>query len=372
MQAEIDHIIGEFPQLTDFRGIRDRIERSVAAGDIEFVVALGSTAAATYGARNWIVDDCSRTLLHASTPEKVAAALRIVAATKPEKKQAGPLAARLAGSLEPEDAIAAFAQAGAVGPIADELRACLLHEFILRGITVTEHDEILRWASSAHWSGHPLRALPLERTPYENSLALRQFNKHGSSVGLPFSADDSPALSRHTRLALPRAEETTEPAVAAQLEQAVANWQRESNGRIEARTFALRSIPDPTTTAALLDTLSLECLRARHPSATELVVTPSTPARVWSILFAAAANGGAYNSGAGAAFGRLHAWRSLGALCGATEFDAVDHIARLAEDCHWYTFEADTAWFERVAWDIGIAVLTPEPTLSVLAATDTD
>ncbi|WP_278262273.1 DUF6183 family protein [Nocardia sp. AG03] len=104
----------------------------------------------------------------------------------------------------------------------------------------------------------------------------------------------------------------------------------------------------------------------------EEAVAESTPADVWSILFAAAADGGAYNTGEGAAYGRLYAWRSLGALCGASEFDTVDHIARLAADARWLAFAATTAWFERVAWDIGIAALTPEPGVTVLAATDTD
>ncbi|MFE1596864.1 DUF6183 family protein [Nocardia sp. NPDC058705] len=372
MHVEIEQIIREFPQRDDYRDIRERIESSVGAGDLEFAVSLGRAAATAYGAGNWIVEDCVGTLLHASAPERAGAALRVLAATKPEKSRAGRIAAKLAGSLEADEAVAAFGQAGLIGPIADELRACLLQELILRGVTVADHDGLVRWANSAHWSGHPLRVLPFERTPFEHGLALRQFSQHGSSVGLPFSADTSPALSRRTRLALPRAKETTHPAVADRLAQAVANWKRESNGRIESRTFALGSVPDPATTAALMDTLSLECLHARHPSATDLVVTPSTPGQVWSMLFAAAANGGAYNHGEGAAYGRLRAWRSLGALCGATEFDTIDHVTRLARDCHWFTFEADTAWFERVAWDIGIVALTPEPALSILAATDTD
>ncbi|MFC6010112.1 DUF6183 family protein [Nocardia lasii] len=369
MHVEIEQIIREFPGTTDFRSANERIEKRVAAGDFEFAVALSRAATAAYGAHNWIVGNCLSTVLHASAPERVAAALRILAATQPKQVRVRGIAARLAGALDPDDAIAAFGQAGLIGPMADELRTCLLHELVLRDIAVAEHEVLARWATSAHWSGHPLRALPLERAPFERDLALRRFTKGGSSVGLPFSADTTRALSRHTRLALPTAKER---AADPQLEHAVANWQRESNGRIEARTFALRFLPDPTTTAALLDTLPLECLRARHPSATELVVIPATPARVWSLLFAAAANGGAYNSGPGAAYGRLHAWRSLGALCGATEFDTIDSISRLAEDCHWFTFEADTTWFERVAWDIGVVALTPEPALSVLAATDTD
>lgn len=42
-------------------------------------------------------------------------------------------------------------------------------------------------------------------------------------------------------------------------------------------------------------------------------------------------------------------------------------------DCVWYGFGADTKWFEQVAWDIGLAALSPgRQRLAVLAATDTD
>lgn len=102
------------------------------------------------------------------------------------------------------------------------------------------------------------------------------------------------------------------------------------------------------------------------------MVTPSTPTRVWRILFAAAANGGAYNRGEGVGYGRLAAWRSLGALCGATEVDTIAAITRRANVAHWFTFSADTSWFERIAWDLGIFAITSDPSVSVLAATDTD
>lgn len=372
MHAEIDRLVRELPQLTDFRAPHALIDRRVAAGDLEFVLALARAVVPTGNNGENLADYSLRCLLASSAPDRIAAALRVIAAMQPRHRRARRIAARLAETLDIEDVVTAFAQAGLAGPIAEELRACLLHELVLRDVAVDDHAVLRRWAASAHWSRHPLRALPLERTGFEQSLALRRYSENGSSVVLPFTLDDTPALRRHTRLAIPRAAETTHPAVVAQIERAVDNWLRESNGRAESRTFTLSSFPDPATAAVLLETLPLECLRARHPSATDLVVTPSTPGRVWSRLFAAAANGGAYNSGTGGAYGRLAAWRSLGGLCGATEFDSVDDIRRRAEDSHWFLFEADTAWFEHIAWDFAILVLTPEPGLSVLAVTDTD
>ncbi|MEV6360745.1 DUF6183 family protein [Nocardia asteroides] len=372
MHAEIDRLVRELPQLTDFRPPNALIDDRVAVGDLEFVTALARAVVPTGNNGEHLADYSLRCLLASSAPGRISAALRVIAAMRPSHRRARRIAARLAGTLDLDDVLTAFAEAGLAGPIADELRACLLHELVLRDVAVNDHAVLRRWAASAHWSRHPLRALPLERTSFEQSLTLRHYGKNGSSVGLPFATDDTPALRRHTRLAIPRATETTHPAAVEQIEQAVDNWQRESNGRSESRTFTLSSFPDPTTAAVLLEALPLECLRARHPSATDLVVTATTPARAWSTLFAAAANGGAYNSGEGGAYGRIAAWRSLGGLCGATEFDSVDYIRRRAEDSHWFLFDADSAWFEHIAWDFAILVLTPEPGLSVLAVTDTD
>ncbi|MGW4633544.1 DUF6183 family protein [Nocardia sp. NPDC004415] len=346
------------------------VDERVAEGDFGFVVSLAEALATAHGPDQYLVDYAVRALLAA--PGGASAALQVVAVMRVRKERVRRIAALVAGSLGHDDAVAAFGAAGLAGPIADELRACLLHELILRGVVVAEHEQIRRWAESAHWAGHPLRALPLEPTMFEHAPALRQYSRRGSSVGKPSSTDGSPALNRQARLPVPSATETTTPAQVAQLESAVSNWQRESNGRTEIRTYRLSHRPDPAVAAALLDSLELACLHAGHPAATALAVTASTPARVWSILFGAAANGGAYNSGDGAAYGRLAAWRSLGALCGATEFDTVDQIIARASDTHWFTFEADTDWFERVAWDLGIVALTPEPGMSILAATDTD
>jgi hypothetical protein len=91
------------------------------------------------------------------------------------------------------------------------------------------------------------------------------------------------------------------------------------------------------------------------------------------VLFAAASTGGAYNSGSRGAYGRLTAWRSLAALAGCPEGAAFEEVETRAGDCIWYGFAADTKWFEQVAWDVGLAALTPDRRrLLVLAATDTD
>jgi hypothetical protein len=100
-----------------------------------------------------------------------------------------------------------------------------------------------------------------------------------------------------------------------------------------------------------------------------LVEVESTAAEVFARLFAAAASGGAYSSGAGNALGRLAAFDTLGALCGAT--GPVSTLERAAHSRLWLF--SGTPWFWQVAWDLGVACLWPDGvTLVVHAATDTD
>lgn len=96
------------------------------------------------------------------------------------------------------------------------------------------------------------------------------------------------------------------------------------------------------------------------------------PDRAWRVLFAAASTGGAYNSGLYGAHGRPAAWRSLAGLAGAAEYGTVEETAARARESTWYGVDAATAWFAHVAWDIGLAALSPDRRLAVLAATDTD
>jgi hypothetical protein len=92
-----------------------------------------------------------------------------------------------------------------------------------------------------------------------------------------------------------------------------------------------------------------------------------------NLLFAAAANGGAYNRGLGGAYGRLAAWASAAALAGAPPGVAVAELAGLVERCEWLSFLSDSDWFEKVAWDLGLVAIRPDRmSLGVLAATDTD
>jgi hypothetical protein len=93
-------------------------------------------------------------------------------------------------------------------------------------------------------------------------------------------------------------------------------------------------------------------------------------------LFAAAANGGAYSSGLGGAYGRLAAWTSLGALIDAPATAKPAEIDAAAPSAQFLVFGAASSaggWWHDIAWDIGLlAVRSGGASVAVLAATDTD
>jgi Family of unknown function (DUF6183) len=152
----------------------------------------------------------------------------------------------------------------------------------------------------------------------------------------------------------------------------VANWAEESNGRVEARVFGLTEPLDADAVPSALRSVGLECLDGIG-SKTRFSVSPCPPSWAWKLLFAAASLGGAYSHGSYGAYGRLAAWQSLTSLSGAVRGADAGEVSTQVHDCTWYTFAADTAWFNGVVWDIGLAALAPDRRrLAVLAATDTD
>ena len=248
---------------------------------------------------------------------------------------------------------------------AQELSACLTHELVLRHPRVGEAEEARERARRMAAAGHPLAALPLHLLEIEQGLPLPNYGLDGWGFGMPFGLHDDRTPRRRTTAS--RAEEVTTPADTELIASAVANWTKDSNGRFEARVFRL---PEPTALdAELLDTLGLQALEGDG----DISVRQDTAAAVMRVLFAAASDGGAYGGGRGGAYGRLLAWRSLAGLTGATAADEADHVAARADECAWLLFDANTEWFDGIAWDLGVAALRPGGrTVAVLAATDTD
>lgn len=83
--------------------------------------------------------------------------------------------------------------------------------------------------------------------------------------------------------------------------------------------------------------------------------------------------GRAYNHGLYGAYGRLGAWQSMAGLSGSSTGAPAAEVERRAQACDWLSFNANTNWFDQVAWDFGLAAIWPgRRSLAVLAATDTD
>ncbi|MGW1614709.1 DUF6183 family protein [Streptomyces sp. NPDC002285] len=368
------------PRMKSVAKVWDEAEQRLAEGDAAFLADLGKALVKQYGSAvppMWqyrsVYDHVLR--LRTTTPGvgHIEHAVRLVASvTSVAPKQARYAASLLASGQDPEQLGTAFAGGSTRGSGAEELRACLRQELILRGVQVSALPDIARWADSSHWNHHPLRWLPLARSEVEARPPLPSYSLSGSSYELPSSEMDSPTNLSPKDVNVPAVVETTADQGVSALTSAVANWAAESNGRFEARTFDLVGDLGAPAVASLLRLLDLECLTGLG-AGNGFTVSALRPQRAWRTLFAAASAGGAYNHGEYGAYGRLATWRSLGAASGSAEGASFDTVENDVKNTDWYDFSADSAWFEHVAWNIGlVAVSSRRRRLAVLAATDTD
>ncbi|OMI33527.1 Hypothetical protein SPAR_40949 [Streptomyces sparsogenes DSM 40356] len=351
-------------------------DRRLARGDAAFLADLGIALAGAYGSdsgRIWqyrsVFDYLLRLLATTPGPENVAQALRLVSSAEAADGKLDRYTASLLASSQPGEELAvAFS-----GNVSEELRACLVHELVLRGVRVAEIPGIARWTTSAsYWRSHPLVWLPLALSDVEGQPGLPSYSARGSSYSMPYGPEENGGAAVVGGARVPSVEETTTEAAAKSIGAAVANWAEESNGRVEARVFEPADPLEAESVPSVLPALGLKCLKGAGKK-TALSVTACPPEEAWQVLFAAASTGGAYNSGLHGAYGRLTAWQSLAGLAGAAEGGSAEAVEARVRECLWYVFSADTEWFERVAWDIGLVAVSPERRrLAVLAATDTD
>lgn len=138
----------------------------------------------------------------------------------------------------------------------------------------------------------------------------------------------------------------------------VTTWLTGSNGIAEAAVFTLGApLAAEDVGIRTVESLGLDCVAGNG-----LALRAATFAEVDAMLFNAAANGGAYDSGLGRTQGRTAARRSAKALAGG-----------VVDGCAWWTFDAANDWFKRIAWDLGVLCLRPGGRgIAVLAATDAD
>ena len=314
-------------------GVWEIAERRLEAGDATFVADLGIALWQQYGndpAPPWQYRSAFDRMLRllTLTPGTIEQALRLISVTI-DRRRTRYAASLLASAHPAADPATVFS-----GDASDELRVCLLHELALRG-TEVQH----RWATSPHWRYHPLAWLPRSLTPLEGRPSLPHYTVGGSSRDLPTMTVE-PARGNRP---VPPARETTTGAETAAIGSAVANWAEGSNGRIEARTFALDADLHPDAVGTTLLSLGLESLQSLNPGPGPCSATPA-----WQQLFTAASTGGAYNSGDFGAYGRLFAWRSVAALVGAPQDASTANVEALAHASSWYSYAGPTDWFEGV------------------------
>lgn len=261
--------------------------------------------------------------------------------------------------------------------------ALLLYEAVVRHNADRRNPVVQQVYSRIKEHGHPLAWLPLHRTELEQDLMLRHYNKGGGG-GYGSSFGPKRRVDKETRRAVEQVAARSAPSASAayrsvhtpeeaeRLQSAVTNWREHSNGKSEAAVFDLEKLHAPVhITEELLVSLGLLCLHGS--SASHVMLRSVFATRAFNLLYSAAANGGAYNDGNCNAYGRLEAWKSFAALCGAPVTADAETVLQFAGNCSWWYFDAPTPWFRQVAWDMGIACLRPDGrTLAVLASTDTD
>jgi uncharacterized protein (TIGR02996 family) len=248
-----------------------------------------------------------------------------------------------------------------------EMRAVLVHELVIRG-----HDLRVVDGWGAIWDdiatrSHPLFWLPPKLLPLEDTIpdVLPQYH---SFRPFPVHATHPPLPTRG--LVMVGATNSAEPTASSPAWAAVRGMRDESNGRLEAREVMLAAAFSAREEwSGWFESLPIPSVRAHgvhHPQVRRVL-----PSDVFRGLFQTAQSGGAYGGARGAAYARLHAWKSLGWLAGMGPDAACAEVARVAERCRWYSYESD--WFYQVAWDLGMICVRPDGmTVAALAATDTE
>ncbi|WP_406468708.1 DUF6183 family protein [Streptomyces sp. NBC_01594] len=278
---QIEKIVTELPDLKDVTGVWAVADGRAAQGDAAFAADLGIALARTYGSGGqiWqyrsVFDHLLRLLATTNGPDNDAQAVRLVSSAEVARSKLDRYTASLlASSHEATDLAAAF-----TGRASEELRACLVHELVLRGVAVEKTPGIAGWATSPHWSHHPLGWLPLTLSDMEGSADLPSYSIRGSSHSMPYGPSESHELAVIASARVPSAEETTTAATATAMAKAVANLAEEANGLIEAREFDLAEPLDAESVPKALLTLGLECLHgAEKKAALAHGVLPGIPA----------------------------------------------------------------------------------------------
>ncbi|HEY8078814.1 MAG TPA: DUF6183 family protein, partial [Labilithrix sp.] len=261
---------------------------------------------------------------------------RVKAAQRPRPRDLRTRAAasRLAATRTREDFLAALAKHGGKHR---ELFACWMHEIVLRsGNGLRGEASADAFARELEKASHPLAGMPLvllaaerEAPTYMPMYGEGAFDRAVARLeGGPTSARTIPPPGEGG------APKATRIADDARLLEAFLPWTRDSNGRIEAGVFTIAPAVDPTMIGRWL----LRALDVESSRGDKLVVRRVQADFAWGALFGSAANGGAYSTGLGGAYGRRAAWTTLAGLAGAPAGAPVEKIDELAEGCTFLSY----------------------------------
>ncbi len=254
-----------------------------------------------------------------------------------------------------------------------EEQSCLLHELVLRERGHAALPAAVKQAALMKERGHPLAWLPtylVFADMFLPGLATR-FSPNGGygnggEVGYG-GALEATAVPFDAPRVITNEEFPPESPVFA----AVRSWETESGGRLEGRVFRLdRELSASTVSRLWFTRLPADSVHGSIVGV-QWFVNSAAAANTLGALFAAAQGGGAYSRGEFGAYGRLHAWQSLGTLAGCTPDASIDEVAHEVERCEWFSF-GGSSWFDGIL-DLGaICVRADRRTVALLAATDTD
>jgi uncharacterized protein (TIGR02996 family) len=264
--------------------------------------------------------------------------------------------------------------AGVAQGRAFEERNCLLHELILRGRPLTALPGAAEHAARMRERNHPLAWLPLTRLPPDPDLS-RYLPHFGPGAGFGVGGTYStgvPLADAPGGAGVPVVVASEPVAPESLLFAAVAGWEEESNGLLEGVLFRLeRPLHAAAAGRSWFAALPADSLGGSTRGA-GWFVNRITAAGALAMLFCASSGGGAYGRTEWGAYGRLHAWQSLGALAGCGPAASAEALAAGAERCEWLAF-GGTDWFYQITPDLGLICVQPDRrTVALLAATDTD
>ncbi|MET8628980.1 DUF6183 family protein [Kitasatospora sp. NPDC004669] len=354
------HEVGEVCRLLDAH---------LAGGDTAYLAEFGATLHTRYGSgragaeHQYLFDRILWDVATRPGRAHVERALGLGLATRSRSgRPVRRAAAVLAEHQRPAVLAGVFAAAPDDGTAPEELRACLLHELVLRGAPVAKLPEARAWAeASPYWAEHPLAWLPWTLDPLEGTPAMPRYRRGGVGYGRAYGLPKGAPLTGSADVPVEVGQD--EPGLTA----AVARWAGRYNGRVEAAVFHAGGPVGPESLPGTLAALPLGCVE--RPT-----VVPTTAAEAWRQLFIAASTGGGREDDWWyGAYGRLAAWRSLAALAGTGPDSSAAEVARRTGDCAWYGFTAAGEWFNRDDMDLGFVTLDAgRRRLAVLAATDYD